>query len=51
MVIDGKIYTVEDAIRGTYVSHIANAIVNNPNESAAVKDYAAQLLEAEQNIQ
>ena len=52
MVIDGETFIVEDAIRGTYVNYLADAIIANPNENTAVKEYAEQLKEAfEQSAQ
>jgi hypothetical protein len=52
VVIDGETFIVEDAIRGTYVNYLADAIIANPNENTAVKEYAEQLKEAfEQSAQ
>ena len=48
--IDGKTYTVEDAIRGNYVNYIANSILYNQAESDAVKRYAAQLMREYENF-
>ena len=46
--IDGDTYTVEDTFHGTYLTHLASSIIANPNESAAVKTFAEQLMEAAQ---